>query len=103
MIVVLFNAVVRKQAEGAEYDQTDARLFDIVSSMPGFVSFKEYSADDGETIGVVRFESREALEAWRDHPEHVAAQKRGREHFYASYEIEVLEQVRRSVFQRPPD
>jgi heme-degrading monooxygenase HmoA len=101
MMVVLFNAIVRDEANDAEYERTDERLYSIVSRMPGFLSFKEYTADDGETIGVIRFESREALEAWRDHPEHVAAQQRGRDHFYDSYDIEVLEQVRRSVFRRP--
>ncbi len=90
MIVVLFSVTVREEAKGPEYDETDERLYGIVSSMPGFVSYKSYTAEDGESIGVIRFESRAALEAWRDHPEHRAAQRRGREqHFYASYDIEV--------------
>ena len=99
MIVVLFSATVREEAR-AEHDETDDRLYGIVTSMPGFVSYKSYTSEDGEEIGLIRFENREALEAWRTHPEHLAAQRRGREEFYASYDIEVLEQIRRSVFDR---
>jgi len=36
---------------------------------------------------VVEFASAEALAAWRDHPDHRKAQQRGRNDFYAEYEI----------------
>jgi heme-degrading monooxygenase HmoA len=68
--------------------------------MEGFISFKSYSASDGETISVIRFASEEALEAWRCHPEHQQAQRRGRESFYQRYHIEVLRHVRESRFDR---
>jgi heme-degrading monooxygenase HmoA len=48
---------------------------------------------------VARFESHEALAAWRNHPEHQAAQQRGRERFFAHYKIEVCESVRAYEFQ----
>ena len=31
----------------------------------GLISIKGFTADDGEEIAIVKFESREALEAWR--------------------------------------
>eukprot|EP00439_Symbiodinium_sp_Y106_P089218 s1_g1754.t1 len=47
--------------------------------MPGFISWKGYFADDGERVSVHEWESAEALEAWRTHPEHLRVQELGRE------------------------
>ena len=55
--------------------------------MPGFISFRYYTSDDGELLAVVGFASAEALAAWRDHPAHRKAQQRGRNNFYTEYEI----------------
>ena len=48
-----------------------------------------------------RFESLEALRAWREHPEHLVAQARGRSEFFASYQVEVCEVVRAYDFTYP--
>ena len=101
MMVVLFSATLAEDADTAAYEALDKHLYGIVGSMPGFLSVKEYTAADGETIGVVRFESEEALEAWRRQPDHQEAQRRGREEFYARYDIEVLRLERASRFERP--
>ena len=61
--------------------------------MPGFVGMDYAQVEDGELL-VVRFESHEALEAWRNHPEHLEAQRRGKQEFFESYQIEVCELVR---------
>ncbi len=58
----------------------------------------DYAATDGHELLVVRFESHEALKAWREHPEHLAAQQRGRERFFAHYRIEVCDEVRSYEF-----
>ena len=43
--------------------------------MPGFISYQDYTADDGEVIAIARFTTREALDAWVHQPDHVAVQK----------------------------
>jgi heme-degrading monooxygenase HmoA len=68
--------------------------------MPGFVDFKAFEADDGERVSVITFASMQAQRAWRDHPEHRAAQQAGRDRFYASYDITVSEVVGESHFER---
>jgi heme-degrading monooxygenase HmoA len=60
-------------------------------SMPGFVDFKSFVADDGERVSIVHFDSPESHAAWRDHPEHRVAQRRGRDEWYAEYHIQVCE------------
>ena len=70
-----------------EYSSTAERLFMLASAMPGFISFRHYTRDDSELLAVVEFASAETLAAWRDHPDHRKAQQRGRNEFYADYEI----------------
>ena len=68
-------------------------------AMPGFVDFKTFVADDGERVSIVVFDSPEAHAAWRDDPRHRAAQRRGREEWYAEYRIQVCALERERTFQ----
>ena len=70
--------------ESPEETRHGHRMMDLVKTMPGFVSFKGCTTDDGETFAMATFESEEALGAWRNHPEHRATQRRGYEEFYDS-------------------
>ena len=83
----------------AEYLETAERMLELARDMPGFVDFKTFQGDDGERVSVITFASREAQRAWRDHPEHRAAQKLGRERLYASYRISVGEVTGESTFE----
>lgn len=70
----------------------------LARSMPGFVSFKQFTAADGERLSLIEFEQPADVEAWRMHPEHLDAQRRGRERFYAEYSITVAENIRSYSF-----
>jgi heme-degrading monooxygenase HmoA len=100
MIVVLFSVTPSDGADAAEVRETSARMHEIVEAMPGFISYKDYAADDGEGIAVVRFESDEALDEWRNHPEHRAAQRKGRDSFYDRYWVQVCRTIREYQFTR---
>jgi heme-degrading monooxygenase HmoA len=50
---------------------------------------------------VVTFEDQRAHDAWRDHPEHKAAQRRGIEEFYETYSIQVAAVTYSHVFSVP--
>lgn len=103
MVVVLFYVKRRPEAAGEEYKTTLVRMLAIVSAMPGFISVKEHVAADGDAVVIVKFESEAALEAWRNHPEHRAAQSRGRELFYDAYHVEICSVIRQYDFERPRD
>ena len=94
MIVLLFKSQLRTDIDAQDYRATRTRMMDLVDKIPGFVSYKTFRADDGETLAIAKFNSEEALEAWRNHPEHVAVQRRGHEEFYESYWIQVCRTVR---------
>ena len=74
MVICLFGATrVRPGMEERELRLHD-EVLSIVRSMPGFVSYKDYTSEDGEEIGIIRFDSRESLDAWARDEKHLAAQ-----------------------------
>jgi heme-degrading monooxygenase HmoA len=100
MVIVLIRTRLRNDADVAAYEQLNARMEALVQDIPGFVSAKGYRSDDGDEISIVRFESTDALRRWRDLPEHAVAQRRGREEFFAAYDVEVCEVARAYDFHR---
>jgi heme-degrading monooxygenase HmoA len=99
MIIVLFRSRLKADA-GEDYSQMAGEMYNLAKSMPGFVDFKSYKADDGERISIVKWTDQESMALWRNHPRHQEAQRLGREKWYASYEIEVAEVVRASSFKQ---
>lgn len=97
MVVVVFRSRLR-DGVGAEVERVGARMYELASAMPGFRAFKDYAASDGEGVAIVEFDSLETLAAWRDHPEHREAQRRGREEFFSEYHIQVCTTVRDYAF-----
>lgn len=73
-------------------------MFELGANMPGFISYKDFVAEDGENVTVIEWESLEALEAWREHPEHKLAQDQGRNRFFSEYKIQVCAPVRAHEF-----
>ena len=88
MVVVIFHTRLKPGVE-REIESLGARMYELASRMPGYISYREYQAAERESVAIVEFESAAALQAWREHPEHRAAQALGRERFFASYRIQV--------------
>lgn len=93
-ILTVFRSRLRDDANdngyGPEADATEA----TARAMPGFVEFKSYAAPDGERVSIVVFDSWDTHQAWAAHPDHRAAQLRGRSDYYADYRITVTEVTR---------
>lgn len=100
-VLVLFGRKLREDADLDDYTATNNRMDELVAEVPGFISIKGYASSDGEEFAMVRFESEEALRAWRNHPEHRQAQRKGRESYYESYWVEVYEGIRDYEFPPP--
>ncbi len=99
MVVAIFRARIR-QEHAREYYELADRMAAIARSLPGFISWRGYHADDGERVSLHEWESAEHLAAWRNHPEHVRAQALGRERFYDEYTLYVCDEPRESRFVR---
>jgi heme-degrading monooxygenase HmoA len=99
MIVVMHSAKRREDINLEEYQALAKRMGELVRQIPGFISHKKVVATNGESFAITQFESEEALAAWRNHPEHLAAQKRGREEFYSSAWVHVCTTLREDEYK----
>ena len=95
MMLVVFRSRLRNEND-SEYQALAPSILELAQSMPGFVSFKSFRADDGERVSIIEFESEETLRAWREHPEHRRAQELGRTSFFSEYSLQICKQLRES-------
>ncbi len=99
MIVTIFRSRLRAEHED-EYAVWAQRMHSLATDMPGFVGIKTFTADDGERVSIVEFESVETHAAWRNHLVHREAQRLGRERFYSEFRIQVCAVQRAYDFKR---
>jgi heme-degrading monooxygenase HmoA len=99
MVVTVFRSRLNPEAQ-QEYEQWATRMSALAQQMPGYVSHKTFVAEDDERVTIVEFESEAAHHAWSIHPEHVEAQKKGRQVFYLEYRIQVCQVQRESAFPK---
>jgi heme-degrading monooxygenase HmoA len=88
MIVTVFRSRLNAGVQ-EEYDPVAKQMSELARTMPGYVSHKGFTAADGERVTIVEFESEEALRAWRIHPDHAKAKKRGIESFFSEYKFQI--------------
>ncbi len=93
MVVIVFRARINEGVEES-LGAMGARMYELGSQMPGFVSYKDFGAEDGEVVSIIEFETLEHVAAWREHIEHKEAQALGRSTFFSEFQIQVCEVVR---------
>jgi heme-degrading monooxygenase HmoA len=91
MKVVLFHARTRDDIDRVEYERTFGRMVELVSAMPGFRGIEGFAGEDGRELAVAWFDSAEAVAEWKNQPEHVITQERGRVEFFSGYDITVAD------------
>jgi heme-degrading monooxygenase HmoA len=89
MVVVVFRARLRDGVDLVALEALGKRMFELASAMPGFISYKDFSAEDGEGVSIVEFEDEASVQAWYAHPEHRAAQLKGRAEIFSEYCVQV--------------
>jgi heme-degrading monooxygenase HmoA len=103
MVIALFEFRLRADVDLVEWEQTFQRMVALAFEAPGLISIDDYATPDGMRLAVVRFESEEALQAWKNHPEHVQAQAKGREAFFDAYKVTVASSVIREYGSQPTE
>lgn len=91
MFVVIFRAKIRLLND--EYSKTAARLRELALKEFGCIEFSALT-EGSEEIALSYWPSEESIKLWKAHPEHLAAQKLGREKWYESYSVQVAEILR---------
>ena len=98
-MIVLFRSRLTEEA-GEDYGRMAEAMIARARTMPGFVDFKHYRADDGERLAAIWWESDETMRAWAEDAEHREAQRLGRERWYEWFRLDVGKVVRAYGFDR---
>ena len=95
MIVTVFRHRLNPDAS-AEYAALLTRIVELSKTIPGYVSQKRFTAEDGERVTIVEFATEAGQQAWATHPEHVEAMRLGHLRLYSDFKVQVCD-VRRTA------
>jgi heme-degrading monooxygenase HmoA len=100
MFLVVFRNRKRTDIDAAAYAADARHMEALARAQPGFVSFKSYTADDGEVIALSEWDDATAARHWGQHPDHAVTQARGRAEFYQDYTLFTCDNPRTHRFGR---
>ena len=87
MYLVVFRNRKRADLDAAAYRADAAAMETLAARQPGFVSFKSYTAADGEVVALSEWADASSARAWGQLEEHRGVQARGRAEYYADYTL----------------
>lgn len=99
MIVTVFRSRLVAEAR-EEYGAVAQRMSELARTVPGYVSHKGFVAEDGERVTIVEFETEEALQAWKVHPDHLDAKRLGFGTFFETFKVQICKVVRDRTWTR---
>lgn len=82
----------------AAYKTMAARMIELAQTIDGFCGIESARSEDGLGITNSYWASLEAIEQWRTHPEHLEAQRLGRDLWYSDFALHVAEIQRTTTF-----
>ncbi len=85
MYLVVFRNRKRADIDAARYGADADRMAELAAVQPGYLSFKSYTAEDGEVVAISEWADAAAARAWARNADHAAVQARGRHEYYAEY------------------
>jgi len=87
MHITIFRNRKRLGMNASAYALDSERMVELASKQQGFLAYRRYVSDDGESLSIAEWETEKDARAWGRHPEHVAAQGQGRADYYESYTV----------------
>jgi heme-degrading monooxygenase HmoA len=103
MFLVVFRNRKRANIDVAAYESDAARMEALARTQPGYLSFKSFTADDGEVVAISEWQDEAAARAWGSHAGHLEVQERGRAQYYASYALYACPDPRHHRFSSDAD
>lgn len=98
MILTVFRSRLSANA-GADYSAWVSELKELAKENSGFIDIKNYTAEDGERLTVVRWKDATTLREWSRNARHLEAKRLAREKWYDYFEIEIAEVTRTNRFE----
>ncbi len=86
--------------DGEAFAQMGARMAELGQRQPGYLGRESLTGPDGRELTVLYYTDEESISAWKVHPEHLEAQRLGRDRWYSAYDIEVARVERSYGFRR---
>ncbi|MFC8342783.1 antibiotic biosynthesis monooxygenase family protein [Streptomyces sp. NPDC057280] len=96
--VAVFTTIRTPDQTG--FGETNRRMEELVRDIPGYLGMEHAQDPGGLGITVAYFRDSDGLRQWQSHPEHRAAQRRGRAQWYESYTLHVAKVERSHGFMR---
>jgi heme-degrading monooxygenase HmoA len=87
MFLVVFRNRKRAAIDSAAYAADAAAMEELARAQPGYISFKSYTADDGEVVAISEWDDEASALGWRRHVHHARVQARGRKEYYQDYTL----------------
>ena len=100
MFLVVFRNRKRADIDAAAYSVDAERMAALAAAQPGYLSFKSYTADDGEVVAISEWADEAAARAWGRHPDHAPVQGKGRAEYYEDYTLFACAEPRVHRFDR---
>lgn len=88
MYAVIFKAEVNKLDKA--YSEMASRMRELAINEYGCTEFTSCMEGNSE-IAISYWPSKEAIQAWKNNPEHQQAQALGKSKWYKSYQVQVVE------------
>jgi len=91
MYAVIFKAEIKELDE--EYNSTAKNMRELAINKYGCTEFISTTEENIE-IAISYWETQEQIKKWKNDEEHIKAQNLGKERWYKSYTVQVVEIVR---------
>lgn len=93
----------RPTADAEGYAAMSERMAELGEAQPGYLGRESLTGEDGRDLVVIYYTDEASIAAWKAQPEHLEAQRLGRERWYSSYSVEVARVERAYGFSRDRD
>src|SRR5687768_2621877 len=84
---VIFSSLRTEGDNG--YDETAQRMEELARQQPGFLGIESAQNETGYRVTICFWSSLEAIHDWKQNSEHLIAQEKGIEKWYAGYRIRI--------------
>ena len=95
LVIVIFECVI-KEGQAERYFDIATQLVPLVETFDGFLGVERYQSRTrpNKYLSLVLWRDEAAIEPWRNHPNHRAAQEIGKAEIFEDFRITVVDTLR---------
>ena len=95
MVIVIFEYII-KEGQAERYFDLATQLVPLVESFDGFLGVERFQSrtQPNKYLSLVLWRDEAAIEPWRNHPNHRAAQELGKAEIFEDFRITVVDTLR---------